>query len=44
MDKYQDDSTIWMWLMALVLVGLVAGCGGSVSSLGTAGTTVSIPR
>jgi hypothetical protein len=37
MDKYHDDSTIWMWLMALVLAGLVAGCGGGGGGGGMAG-------
>ena len=32
MDQYLDSSAVLMWLMALVLAGLVPGCGGSVAS------------
>ena len=28
MNKYQDNSKALMWLMALVLAGVLAGCGG----------------
>src|SRR5712671_2371487 len=35
MNKYQDSSKTQMWLMALVLSGVVAGCGGGSSGSGS---------
>ncbi len=39
MDKYEGNSKALMWFVALVLTGVVAGCGGG----GGGGPTLTVP-